>query len=170
MRTLLVALCLLLPLPAVADPFYPAPAGHAALLARAPQLSYDGWTTWPVDMALLRRVNRAVNTAMSYRPEQRDVWGSGADCEDYALRKLAALVEAGVPRGALRLAIARVGGRGHAVLLVRGLWVLDNRRAEPYRLDRSDLRLAARETTGGRWNPATAFARLDQHLRWAEQR
>ena len=65
---------------------------------------------------------------------------------------------------------ARVGGRGHAVLLVRGLWVLDNRRGAPYRLDRSDLRLAARETSGGRWNPAAAFASLADHLRWAQQR
>ncbi len=170
MRTLLVVLCLFLPLPAAADPFYPTPAGHGALLARAPELAYDGWAAWPVDMALLRRVNREVNAAMSYRPEQRDVWGVGADCEDYALRKLARLLEAGVPRGALRFAIARVGGRGHAVLLVRGLWVLDNRSDAPYRLDRSDLRLAARETTGGRWNPAAAFANLADHLWWAQQR
>ncbi|WP_193369291.1 transglutaminase-like cysteine peptidase [Pelagibius marinus] len=167
MRALAFVLCLLLPVSAAADPYYPSPPAHSELLARQPELAFTGWDSWPVDLELLDRVNRGVNASMSYRPEVRDVWGAGSDCEDYALGKLTALLKAGVPRGALRLAIARVGGHGHAVLVVRDLWVLDSRHDEPLRLDRSGLRLAAWETAKGKWNPAGGFASLADHLRWA---
>ncbi len=169
MRTLAVVLYLLLPVSVAADPYYPSPPAHAELLARKPDLAFKGWATWPVDLELLRRVNRSVNASMSYRPEALDAWGAGSDCEDYALRKLTALLKSGVPRGALRLAITRVGGRGHAVLVVRDLWVLDSRHDEPVRIDRSGLRLVAWETANGRWNPAGGFASLADHLRWAGQ-
>lgn len=143
MRSLIAFLCFLLPISAAADSYYPTPHGHVELLARRPTLAFDRWSAWPVDMGLLRRVNRAVNAAITYRPEGKDVWGSGADCEDYALRKLALLLKAGVPRGALRLAVARVGGRGHAVLVVRDLWVIDSLRDDLVRLNRAALRLDA---------------------------
>jgi predicted transglutaminase-like cysteine proteinase len=168
MKTLLVVLCCLVPLPVLADPYYPQPPAHAELLARRPSLEFDGWAPWRVDMQLLSRVNREINASMSYRPEAADVWGVGADCEDYAMRKLDALIDSGVPRGALRLAVARVAGQGHAVLVVRDLWVLDNLRDQPVRLDGTDLRIEAWETTSGRWNPAGAFADLAEHLRWAQ--
>ena len=170
-RTLLLACCLVLPLPAAAaDPFYPSPGGHTAWLAERPQLAFQGWAHWRADMTLLRRVNREVNAAMDYRAEPDDVWGAGSDCEDFAVRKLEALLAAGVPRGALRLAIARLDGRGHAVLVVGDTWVLDNSRDDPFRLDRSPLRLEAWETKDGRWSPAGGFASLAEHLRWAEER
>jgi predicted transglutaminase-like cysteine proteinase len=54
------------------------------------------------------------------------------DCEDYAIAKYVALVEAGVAAEDVRLIIARdlVRGGGHAVVAVRldGRWImLDNR-------------------------------------------
>ncbi|MEO3430218.1 transglutaminase-like cysteine peptidase [Pelagibius sp. CAU 1746] len=167
MRSLAAVLCLLLATPAAADSFYPSPPAYTELLARQPDLAFNDWATWPLDMGLLRRVNRAVNAAMTYRPEREDVWGEGADCEDYALRKLILLLQAGVPRGALRLAIVRVKGRGHAVLVVRDLWVMDSLRDDLIRLDGGALRLEAWEVEGGRWSPAGGFATLAEHMRWA---
>ncbi len=168
MRTLLVVLCLALPFPAVAESLYPSPPAYAELLARRPGLAFEGWAPWRVDLDLLREVNREVNASMPYRAEARDVWGRGADCDDYAVRKLETLIAAGVPRGALRLAIGRVLGRGHAVLVVRDLWVLDNRRDDLYRLDTSAPVIEAWESTGGAWDPAASFASLADHLRLAE--
>jgi len=169
MKILVIALCLALPFPAVADSLYPTPPAHADLLARQPDLAFTGWAPWREDLGLLSRVNREVNDAMRYRAEARDTWGQGADCEDFALRKLEALVASGVPRGALRLAIGRVRGRGHAVLVVRDLWVLDNRREEPYRLDGDAPFIAAWESAEGTWVPAAGFASLADHLQWAGQ-
>ena len=166
-RTLVCVLCLALPLPAAADSRYPTPGGHAVWLAERPQLTFKDWEHWRADMALLRRVNREVNAALAYRPEADDVWGEGADCEDYAVRKLVALLESGVPRGALRLGIVRLVGEGHAVLVVADVWVLDNRRDDPFRIDRSPLSIEAWETKGGGWSPAGSFASLADHLRWA---
>jgi predicted transglutaminase-like cysteine proteinase len=166
LRALVVALCLAVPPSAAAQTLYPTPGGHAAWLAERPHLAFTGWAHWQTDLALLRRVNREVNAAMKYRPEAEDVWGEGTDCEDYAVRKLEALLAAGVPRGALRLGIVRLAGEGHAVLVVRDAWVLDNRRDDPFRIDRSPLRIEAWETTGGRWSPAGGFASLADHLRW----
>lgn len=170
MKALLVALCLALSLPAAAEPLYPSPPAHAELLARQPELTYEGWAPWRIDLDLLRQVNRNVNASMTYHAEARDVWGFGADCDDYAVRKLKALMAAGVPRGALRLAVGRVQGRGHAVLVVRDLWVLDNRRDDLYRLDGSQPVVEAWESTGGHWTPAAGFASLAEHLNWAEAR
>jgi len=156
--------------PAKAGSDYPAPPGHAAWLAARPQLAFPGWHYWRTDLDLLRRTNREVNAALIYRTEEGDAWGVGADCEDFALRKLETLLAAGVPRGALRLGIVRVAGEGHAVLVVGDLWVLDNRRDEPFRRDRSALRIEAWETTGGRWTPAGGFATLAEHLQWSQSR
>ncbi len=164
-RALVATLCSLLSLPAVADPYYPQPHGHADLLERQPELVFRGWESWAVDMDLLRRVNRQVNASMSYRPEHQDAWGRGADCEDFALRKLQALLSAGVPRGALRLAVARAAGRGHAVLVVRGYWILDSLHDEVLSRNQAGSQLAAWETVGGKWNPASGFASLADHLR-----
>jgi predicted transglutaminase-like cysteine proteinase len=166
---LVCVLCLALPLPAAADSRYPTPGGHAAWLAERPQLTFKDWEHWRADMALLRRVNREMNAALAYRPEADDVWGEGTDCEDYAVRKLVALLDAGVPRGALRLGIVRLVGEGHAVLVVADVWVLDNRRDDPFRIDRSPLRIEAWETKGGGWSPAGGFASLADHLRWLEE-
>ena len=175
LKVLLVVLCLALPFPAVADSLYPGPPAHAELMARRPGLAFDGWAPWRIDLDLLREVNREVNASMAYRSEARDAWGSGADCDDYAVRKLETLMAAGVPRGALRLAVGRVSGRGHAVLVVRDLWVLDNRRDDLYRLDGGEQVvdapiIEAWEATGGAWDPAGGFANLAEHLQWARER
>lgn len=169
MKAVLLLLCFGLPLPTAAQSLYPEPPAHAELLARRPDLAFEHWTYWRLDMDLLGRVNRQVNASMTYRAETRDAWGIGADCEDYAVRKLETLVAYGVPRGALRLAVGRVSGRGHAVLVVRGLWVLDNRHDAPYRLGTSDMVVEAWETDGRNWDPAGPFASLADHLRWSRQ-
>ena len=167
MKPFLCLLCIAFPMHAHADPYYPQPPGHAELLASRPDLAFTGWVTWEADFDLLERVNRNVNGSMAYRPDGNDIWGVGSDCEDYALRKLEALLQAGVPRGALRLAIARVDRRGHAVLVVRDEWILDNLHDEILRRGKNGFRIEAWETDDGNWNPAGAFASLADHLEWS---
>jgi predicted transglutaminase-like cysteine proteinase len=84
-------------------------------------------------LTTLKTVNANVNSSISPRGDGQDVWAVGTssgDCEDYALTKRAALIRAGLPAGALRIAAARTrSGQGHAVLIVRtneGDLVLDN--------------------------------------------
>lgn len=83
------------------------------------------------------RVNRSIRRSDDYAAFGRaDYWASGADhvkrgdCEDYALAKRRALIDAGVPGEALSIAIVRtLHGEMHAVLLVathEGEVVLDN--------------------------------------------
>jgi predicted transglutaminase-like cysteine proteinase len=82
----------------------------------------------------LNRVNRQVNRSIRAQNDRNgDVWSlnvNRGDCEDYVLAKRAALITAGVPSGALRIATARTRwGTPHAVLVVRtnrGDLVLDN--------------------------------------------
>jgi len=96
-------------------------------------------------LARVGEINRAINLAI--RPisdlanyGEVDVWSSplttlakgSGDCEDYAIAKMAALKEAGVPSEDLRLVILRetASPEEHAVLAVRlnERWlVLDNR-------------------------------------------
>lgn len=96
-------------------------------------------------LARLGEINRAINLAV--RPVSDrvqygvdDHWTSplatlaagAGDCEDYAIAKLIALHEAGVPREDLRLIIMRENATGedHAVVAARvdGRWhILDNR-------------------------------------------
>lgn len=124
-----------------------APAPYHALCRREPQLcelppgaereqrlNLDATT-----QELLASVNRRVNHTNRYERDPEiyhdwDVWtvarGHG-DCEDFALAKLALLLDKGVPRAALRLAIARRERDGvrHAVLLAatdRGVYALDS--------------------------------------------
>ncbi len=101
-----------------------APDGPERPLAATPQL-----------MALLAAVQTEVNRAITPEPEPvgRDLWqvaSVSGDCEDYALAKRQRLLAAGLPRGALRLATAKLPtGELHAVLAVdtdRGTLVLDN--------------------------------------------
>ena len=103
-------------------------------------------TRLPADEAtlnLLNRVNRDINRRMSWRSDQDiyatdEYWtmpltlglGAQGDCEDFALEKRHALIEAGVPNSALALATAYSPRTGfHAVLIARletGDVVLDN--------------------------------------------
>jgi predicted transglutaminase-like cysteine proteinase len=110
----------------------PDQCGKAPDPAEMVTLDADTWTK-------LVKANDAVNT--SIRPlddlphhGRAEYWtlavdGYG-DCEDSALTKRKALIEAGLPAGALRIATARTPrGNRHAVLTVatdHGDYVLDN--------------------------------------------
>jgi predicted transglutaminase-like cysteine proteinase len=104
----------------------------------------------------LDEANRGVNQAIRYMSDYAqygvvDRWsaplatfatGKG-DCEDYAIAKYAALIEAGFPQGDLRLVLVRDRAirQDHAVLAARlnGHWlILDSRRADL--IDDGDVR------------------------------
>jgi predicted transglutaminase-like cysteine proteinase len=92
------------------------------------------------NFALLMEVNDRVNAAIAYQSDFKTFgvannWnlhaiGSVGDCKDYALAKQQALIAAGLPREALRIAIVKTrDDQLHAVLTVdtdRGDYVLDN--------------------------------------------
>lgn len=96
--------------------------------------------------AQLGEINRAINLAIKPVDDLKahgktDVWSSpletlasrAGDCEDYAIAKFAALLEAGVPAENLRLMVVRDSARSddHAVVAAKldDAWlVLDNRR------------------------------------------
>jgi hypothetical protein len=138
------------------------PKGYTAWLAKRPDMEFPGREEWsPFSLATLASVNRRVNWSMGYRPEPADVWGEGQDCEDYAIKKLDALLAAGVPRGALRLAACAPGGRGtgHAVLIVNEEWILTNGRDDVFNRHRSKLIILAWEDVGGQWSqPGVSLA------------
>ncbi|MCS6758631.1 MAG: transglutaminase-like cysteine peptidase [Candidatus Devosia euplotis] len=71
--------------------------GGSASIAATPDL-----------LAPLKNVNAKVNRSIRYRPERIDDWAvnpRNGDCEDYALSKRSALVQAGVDASALRIGI-----------------------------------------------------------------
>jgi predicted transglutaminase-like cysteine proteinase len=111
--------------PALSQSF-PTPRGYAGMIEREPDLTYPGRQNWRVDMDLLRRVNDHVNANPYVPDDDGDRWGVGSDCEDYAVLKMATLMQLGVPRGAMRLAIVDLWGVAHAVLIVNDIWILDN--------------------------------------------
>jgi predicted transglutaminase-like cysteine proteinase len=102
---------------------------------RAPRMTPNLWS-------LLNRVNGQVNGAIEQRTDmanygREDFWNTpleegrhAGDCEDYVLEKERALIEAGMPRRALNIAVVTTRwGESHAVLLVatsEGEYVLDN--------------------------------------------
>ncbi|MBA4802338.1 MAG: transglutaminase-like cysteine peptidase [Euryhalocaulis sp.] len=92
---------------------------------------------------LLEQVNRDINDRLRWVADEDrygvdELWlmpltfglGVEGDCEDFALEKRKALIDAGLPRGALALAMGYSESAGHhAVLMVRttaGDFVLDN--------------------------------------------
>ncbi|WP_421856549.1 transglutaminase-like cysteine peptidase [Oceanicaulis sp.] len=94
-------------------------------------------------LAMAYVVNAAINTAISYRSDAltwnmeerwvlpiRSEGVTYGDCEDFALEKRAALLEAGAPADRMRMATAWSPGTGlHAVLILRleaGDYVLDS--------------------------------------------
>jgi predicted transglutaminase-like cysteine proteinase len=93
----------------------------------------------PAVWQTLNRVNAQVNAAIAPETDE-DHYGRGeywtiptdgyGDCEDYALAKRKALIEAGLPMDALRVAVVRLwDGERHAVLTVsttKGDYVLDS--------------------------------------------
>lgn len=81
--------------------------------------------------AINGRINASIIPENDAGPDVWSLWPQRGDCEDYAITKRAALIAAGWPAPALRLAVTRTrSGEGHAVLVVsttNGDWVLDNR-------------------------------------------
>lgn len=97
--------------------------------------------------AKLASVNRSVNRSIRPLNERRDVWSLNptfGDCDDYVMTKRSKLIRAGVPSGALRVAVVRTPeGIGHAVLLVKtstGEYVLDNLRSTIVKREQSGYR------------------------------
>ena len=85
--------------------------------------------------ATLEAVNTSVNRSIKPLRERRDVWSlnpARGDCDDYVMTKRHRLIKAGIPSGALRVAVVRTwSGEGHAILVVKttaGDLVLDNLR------------------------------------------
>lgn len=95
-------------------------------------------------LAKLERVNRGVNGMIAYRRDKAvygnlDHWAKPAeilnrgagDCEDFAILKMAALVDAGVPAQSMSMIVLQDSQKGvfHAVLSVAtgsGIFILDN--------------------------------------------
>lgn len=145
------ALFLLCVPPAKAEPPHPTtayvspPAGFISFCMRLPG-QCDASAASPVELALtaerwqqIQHVNTNVNAAIWPQDDEAhygraEYWtiptdGYG-DCDDYALTKRKALIEAGVPIRALRIAIVLTPHNGrHAVLVVatnNGDFLLDN--------------------------------------------
>jgi predicted transglutaminase-like cysteine proteinase len=113
----------------------PAEEAQRQAEAHAPRMTPKLWS-------LLNRVNGQVNGSIEQRTDlanygRDDYWNTpleegrqAGDCEDYVLEKERALIAAGVPRGALNIALVTTRwGESHAVLLVatsEGEYVLDN--------------------------------------------
>lgn len=118
-------------------------------------LDRQGWRT-------VNGINRRLNRAIRH-VEDRDLHGEAdrwtlpiageGDCEDYVLAKREALITAGVPAGALSIAIVETTwGETHAVLLLasdRGEHVLDSLSPWVSRWDRVDYRWRERQARGG---------------------
>jgi predicted transglutaminase-like cysteine proteinase len=89
---------------------------------------------WSAQLSsLLLTTNSQVNGSIVPRLDPTGTWEVGprrGDCNDYAVTKRSVLIGAGVPPGALRLAITTTpGGEPHAILLVKtsaGDMVMDN--------------------------------------------
>ena len=95
-------------------------------------------------LAKLERVNRGVNGMIAYRRDKAvygslDHWAKPAeilnrgagDCEDFAILKMTALIDAGVPAQSMSLVVLQDSQKGvfHAVLSVAtgsGIFILDN--------------------------------------------
>ena len=95
----------------------------------------------------LKRINRFVNS-LTYIEDidnygQQDYWAApadflsnGGDCEDFAILKMASLLELGWSKSSLRIVVVQDTSmrQPHAVLaaaLGADVWVLDNQRAAP---------------------------------------
>lgn len=89
--------------------------------------------------SLAESINIRINSDKTYLsdllqygvPELWEASGKYGDCEDYALAKREALLDAGWPKNKLGLCVCYMqSGEGHCVLLVntdKGNYILDNR-------------------------------------------
>lgn len=100
-------------------------------------------------MDKLTRINSKVNRSIRPRNDRgADVWSANAtsgDCEDYALGKRRALIKAGLPASALRIAYVKTRrGEDHAILIVKtskGDYALDNLHASVRPLSQTGYRI-----------------------------
>ncbi len=121
---------------------------------------------------IVSQVNRSVNAEVRFVPDQEwqgreEFWslllrGCG-DCEDFALEKRRRLVESGLPRGAMTMAIVyhRTEWFGHVVLLIEtsaGTFALDNLRDDVRCWDEVPYNYETRERPDGLW---TRFDQTD---------
>ena len=132
-----------------------APLGYQLMCLKAPEECKGGGAKQVQAsgdvMALLKRVNNRVNVSIVPRDDGKaDVWDASAssgDCEDYVLAKRRALMKAGLPSSALRIAYVKTrAGVGHAILVVktnRGDYVLDNLNRSVRPLSQSGYRIVS---------------------------
>ncbi|MDF3060963.1 MAG: hypothetical protein K0S06_1072 [Microvirga sp.] len=113
----------------------------------------------PEALELIDAVNRHVNRSIAPRLDM-DHWGTidrwdlpidgQGDCEDYQLLKRKFLVDAGLPRRAMRMTVViDETGQGHAVLTIRtdqGDLILDNKAEAVLRLDEVSYQFIQRES------------------------
>jgi predicted transglutaminase-like cysteine proteinase len=115
----------------------------------------------PELLELVDAVNRYVNREIEPQTDQEhwgvvDRWNFPSDgigdCEDFQLLKRKLLVDAGVPRRALRVTVViNELGEGHAVLTVRtdgDDLILDNRTDRLLRWDQTGYAFVKRESSG----------------------
>lgn len=99
--------------------------------------------------AINRDVNRSISRLETFDPIGWQIGPARGDCNDFAVTKLARLVAAGIPRGALRLAaVITPKGKPHLVLVaetVSGSVVLDSLRDEILRWDATGYRWVSAE-------------------------
>jgi predicted transglutaminase-like cysteine proteinase len=154
------------PVPVAAPVAAPVEALAAADLARPAVARVRAPEAAPLTLARadwrrVQRINREVNRAIRHREDSAvygrpDQWALGeagvGDCEDYALAKRAALIQAGVPARALSIALVETRrGESHAVLLIdtdKGALVLDNLSPWIRRWDQTPYTWIARQTPG----------------------
>ena len=149
----LLAIAATLPTPSMAAE---APLGYQLMCLKHPdQCRGGGASEVPATndiMATLKKVNARVNASIKPRHDAvgTDVWtvdASAGDCEEYALAKRNALIKAGLPASALRLAYVKTsGGESHAVLIVKtsqGDLVLDNLTSSILSLGQSGLQVVS---------------------------
>lgn len=116
-------------------------------------------TMTPNLLAILKQINGRVNRDITPERDTADVWElnpTSGDCEDYVLSKRSALIDRGVPAGALRIAYTHTArGAAHAVLVVRtgdGDLVLDNLTNSIKTLRASGYKIRSMSSSNpGRW-------------------
>lgn len=145
----------LVSLPAVAGSAAHAPLGYQLMCLKTPAECRGGGSSQvamtSAIMSTIKQVNKHVNSAIAPRNDgSADVWNASAvsgDCEDYVLAKRRALIKAGLPASALRIAFVKTrSGEGHAILVVKtdkGDIVLDNLNRSVRPLSQSGYRIVS---------------------------
>lgn len=132
------------------------PAGFGAFCSDHPEFCFKIPAAAPIGrdaMPTLVEINRDVNNRIvrmtTLDPIGWQIGPARGDCNDFAVTKLARLVESGIPRGALRLAaVITPLGEPHLVLVAEteiGSLVLDSLRDDLRRWDATGYRWISAE-------------------------